>query len=146
AQQSPLFDRLQLDVGVTFLGNHAPRFVDLNGDGRPDLLDIAHDDQSIDAALGEGGLDFAPAIATPVGPNPFDLELADMEGDGHPDAVVLAGTPLVAKVLVGDGTGHFTAAFSVAVPTFAQDIALADVTRDGRPDLLVLGMEGSQYV
>ena len=131
------------------LKNFSPQFtVDLNNDGKPDLVDgCGH------VALGNGDGTFLvlPPIC-PVGGADYGYfvnAVADMNGDGIPDLIggYWAGDPRYARntgVMLGNGDGTFGAL--IDVPTtgvlpiygvFNSTLALiADMNGDGRPDIL----------
>jgi Bacterial Ig-like domain (group 3)/FG-GAP-like repeat len=125
-----------------------PQLIDLNGDGKTDLLCgtvVAH---------GNGDGTFAQAVSIPFLSSGFyTAYAADVNGDGKTDilAVPVVNAPflspfqLAVTVFLNQGEGSFTSAgtFPVAAATpsagfgfvFSPPI-VADVNHDGKPDLI----------
>ena len=114
----------------------AAEAVDLDGDGRVDLVTI---DERRGAALHRGAGDgtFAPGI--PLGDTtrtPYALAVGDVTGDGRPDVVVgHVRAPLV--VHVNAGGGRFVPEDVGDGAGTAYGIAIGDLDGDGRADLVV---------
>jgi hypothetical protein len=116
------------------------RVVDLNGDGRLDVVASINDDAfqsdgGVVVLLGHGDGTFAPAQVTRVSAG-ADLAVADFDGDGKLDVVVVDAWVPMFTVLFGDGDGGFShqelVAQSPSVYVDAQDF-----NGDGRADLLL---------
>jgi uncharacterized protein (UPF0548 family) len=119
-------------------GGYFPTIADVNGDGKPDLIEEVFSANVVSVFLGNGDGTFQAALNTPVGPGPFHLAVADVNGDGVPDlAVNYYGANEVA-VLQGNGDGTFKPATQI-LPTGndPQTPVVADVNGDGKPDLIV---------
>jgi hypothetical protein len=133
---------------IAFAGPEAPfhlRTVDVNQDGKQDIVYSAWDQQAVFVALGNGTGSVASPAAYPVSNrHPKDIEAADLDDDGVIDLVIGGddrnGTvrdPTV-SVLFGDGGGAFRPAQVIKVmPGTPTGIALEDLNGDGRPDLVV---------
>ena len=144
-------------------GGHAPfgsriplMIVDVNCDGKPDLVLISQTDSNlgdgrIAVLLGIGDGTFEPAaIYDSGGFGAFSGVSADVNGDGKPDLVVLncnastftdcqTGEGKVG-VLLGNGDGTFQPVKtygSGGIGGFRSPLVVADVNGDGKPDLLV---------
>ena len=123
---------------------------DLNGDGKPDLVTVNHNDNDVSVAYadGEGGFTRA-ASPFAVGPSPYPGTLADLNGDGHLDIIATStarpsrqGAPAGAlTVLLGDGEGGFRGG-PVPLRTVSPGFATAgDLNGDGKPDLVATHLE-----
>ena len=145
-----------------FLTSDVQQIVDLNRDGRVDLI-LATQTSTVSnasgmvtklqVALGAGDGTFTtPADVT--GPDqiarfagdtvPAPVVVADMDGDGVPDLVVLGGTSsasLQLAVIPGKGDGGFKSPllknYGGQYLTSQQQIAVADFNRDGKLDVAV---------
>jgi Bacterial Ig-like domain (group 3)/FG-GAP-like repeat len=140
--------------------------VDLNGDGKPDLV-IANacgdnstclsTNGSVAVLLNNGNGTFGTAVTYDSnGWLPSSVAVADVNGDGKPDIVVAnqcatpPGSPDICStqgslaVLLGNGDGTFQSAVSYGSGGFyAGSVAIADVNGDGKPDLVLVNVSGS---
>jgi hypothetical protein len=121
--------------------------VDVNHDGKPDLLALAGapDSTVLRVMLGAGDGTFAAPIDGPATTG-GSTAVADITGDGHPDLVLYSFDAHTVSIHAGNGDGTFQprsdyAGFSA--PSLGE-ISAADVTGDGKPDILVSG--GPMYV
>ena len=123
----------------------AAALVDLDGDGRLDLITANDEDDtnrladgSVSVFLGaEGG--FGRRHDYRIGGGADTLVIRDLDGDGRPDVVVSRGEagPFVSVILNrGDGTLGAKRDYRGA-GRFAEAVAAADVNGDGRLDLAV---------
>ena len=124
--------------------------VDVNGDGKLDLVEIGSD-QTIAVLLGRGDGTFkSPKEYYAAGNGARSLAVADLNGDGKPDIVVVNSVDSTVSVLLGKGDGTFkaqtevqaqagdgTPAPSYVVGGAPVSAAIADVNNDGKPDILV---------
>jgi len=116
--------------------------VDVNSDGKPDL--VVANERSGDASvlLGDGKGGFSPAIGSPVpaGQSPNDVTVGDFNRDGRPDLAFANHETQHLTTLLGDGRGGFVPApgspVSVAVKPHPHGIATGDFNGDGCPDLV----------
>ena len=129
--------------------------VDVNGDGRPDLIvlngcgsGIACSMQgSVAVLMGNGDGAFQAAVTYPTkGWGANSLVVADVTGDGKPDILVanlcaasaICTNPSTVAVLRGNGDGTFQPAITFSSGGWtANSLAVADVNGDGKPDILV---------
>src|SRR6185369_17516281 len=88
--QSPLFTPAPGSPVVVGEGSGRVVFVDVNGDGRLDLLTGHLLQKSVGVHLGDGAGRLAAAPASPIAltTQPGDIKLADLNGDKVPDLVV----------------------------------------------------------
>jgi hypothetical protein len=119
-------------------GAYFPTIADVNGDGKPDLIEPNYYANVVSVFLGNGDGTFQAAVNTPAGPGPTRVTVADVNGDGIPDlAVTYYGANEVA-VLLGNGNGTFKPATQVLqTGNDPQNIQVADLNGDGKPDLAV---------
>ncbi|MHC4893088.1 MAG: FG-GAP repeat domain-containing protein [Planctomycetota bacterium] len=129
----------------------ASALVDLDGDGRPDLLSA-----SAGAALTPGRLDvrlgsdsgvFGPPTSYPANLDPADVRVADVDDDGAPDAILLqrgaTGSAGSLGVYFGTGDGSLSAQhWSSAGLGTPQFLSTGDWDGDGGIDVAVLNLGG----
>lgn len=114
--------------------------VDLNGDGRPDL--VAGNDAGIHVLLGDGAGGFgAPTTLFPR--RLQSLGWGDFDGDGRMDLVV-ADVMGGLTVLLGDGLGGVASqvVHRDAAGWYVYHLAAGDVTGDGKVDVAAAGQPG----
>jgi hypothetical protein len=109
-------------------GGGIAKVADVNGDGRPDLVDSHLVTLSVVVLLGNGDGTFqAPR---PTGGSGI-AEVADVNGDGRPDLIGSAGAT-GGVVMLGNGDGTFQA----PRPGVGASQMAVDLNGDGRPDLV----------
>ena len=137
---------------ISALTSSALLLLDVNGDGKPDILFIASPDGSVSAAtavyvmLNNGDGTYAAAQLIDSKPYLSYLAAADLNDDGKPDLVVNSAgnqgssTPGAAYLYLGKGDGTFQPAVTLN-PGLAYPavIAIADMNADGKPDLIFAG-------
>jgi hypothetical protein len=135
---------------IPYAAGGAPFIVaaaDFNGDGRPDLVAVDTNSNSVSVLLNtaNGGAalpNFGAQQTFAVENSPDELVVADFNGDGRPDlAVANSGGGTVTVLLnttpAGSNTVSFAAPQTFAAGTDPEGIAAADLNGDGRPDLVV---------
>jgi len=107
--------------------------IDINGDGKPDLLLTA---AGLDVLLGNGDGTFQPPLRFGTGFGPVALTIADLNRDGKLDVVTgnLGGN---VSVLLGNGDGTFKPHTDYAIVNQANAVGVGDFNGDGRLDLAV---------
>jgi Zn-dependent metalloprotease len=110
-----------------------PRVVDVNVDGKPDLLGTIKSSFTILLGNGDGTFQ-APKTTATGSANPADVAIADFDEDGKPDAmstVLTSGTTLFLK---GNGDGTFTAGGTYTIYVNPNYAFAADYNLDGHMD------------
>jgi hypothetical protein len=116
--------------------------VDLNDDGRLDLV-VANEkggDVSVLLGDGKGGFSASRGSPFPAGPSPNDLASGDFNGDGRVDLAIANHETQHLTVLLGDGRGVLDPApnspFTVVVRPHVHGVATGDFDGDGSLDLV----------
>jgi hypothetical protein len=120
--------------------------VDLNEDGKLDIVTANHHRNSFATMFGDGRGGFSPGPATmlPAGHDDYRFAFGDMDGDKHLDVVVASGErgdggePGRVVVLRGDGKGAFKNSTDppLSVPAGPHFLTLGDVNGDNRLDIV----------
>lgn len=139
------------------LYNAPPEIVDVNGDGKLDLV-IAEAcypsfDGCIAIMLGNGDGTFRSPVTYPSGGvGTMSLITEDVDGDGKTDVVSVSQCGQSCKnvglisVMPGNGDGTFRAALSYSSGgRTATWVGAADINGDGRPDLLAVNTNLGSY-
>jgi len=121
--------------------------VDVNGDGRPDLVVASGGSNAVLVLLnttssGASTASFTTAQTFAVGTGPRFVAIADVNGDGRPDVITANANDNTVSVLLnntapGSNTPSFFLQQTAAVGSFPVSVATADVNGDGKPDLVV---------
>ncbi len=117
------------------------RIVDVNSDGKPDLIATEDFSNRVTILLGNGAGAFSVRASYSTGNFPIASAAADFDRDGKIDLAVISNPTL--SVLTGVGNGEFLAprGFDQA-DKLLRATALADINGDGRLDAVVA--EGNQ--
>ena len=164
----PFYSRTDNGNGFD-LSSEVQQFVDLNGDGKLDLLLVTQTSTrdatlstlraNVQVALGAGDGTFATPVTVNgpeiVGrsyrePQPAAIVVADMNGDGIVDLVMLgssSGYNMQAAIALGNGDGTFKApdrtTFSAQALGGDQQLAVADFNGDGKLDVFIANPFGA---
>jgi hypothetical protein len=135
--------------GIVPLGEVDAAVADMNGDGRPDLVQLSRVRLRVALQRADGTFRKGLEVAITGGQA---LAVGDVDADGHRDLYVLRTTPkknLRDLLLLGAGDGRaFT---SVAIPQVAADqgagesVVALDHDRNGHTDFLVLNGRSSRH-
>lgn len=118
---------------------------DFNGDGRPDVVTVNGNDDTLSVLLNDGSGGFGDPLVTLTGGDVQSVAADDVDGDGTAD--IVTGDDGGIYTWLGNGDGTFQPRItSVAVSgTFLRDFALADIDGDGDPELEIAA-DGSSKV
>jgi FG-GAP-like repeat len=136
AVRTPVLKSATLPVGFH---PAAPVVVDINRDGKPDLIVLDRDNKAVKVYRGNpaGGFDNKISSQLSVGNNPVALAVGDIDNDGHPDVVMANYGDNTVSVLRGDGSFGFQPATTVVAGSGSIAVALNDLNRDGKLDLVI---------
>lgn len=128
----------------TEFNTHGLQLVDLNEDGKLDILTTSNQRPSFATMFGNGrgGFSPGPAATFSAGQGRYAFAFGDLDGDGHLDAVIASGNNEFAEtgrvfMLRGDGKGAFKTLSETPVPAGPRYVTLGDLNGDGRPDLVL---------
>jgi len=110
--------------------------VDVNGDGRPDVVTANRDSFDISVLLGNADGSFAAERRFAVTDGPTTLVVVDVNDDNRPDVVVASRIGNSVSVLVNLGAGNFASENRIGVSHYSDILVVADVNGDDRPDLI----------
>lgn len=132
----------------------ALRLVDVNEDGKLDVVTANGQRNTLETLLGDGGGAFSSATVVELGTSSglYTSAVGDVDGDGHLDVVAVSSGwsgsgPGRIVTKLGDGRAGFTdaASSSMTVSPAPRLVALADVNGDRRADV-VLGHSRSNLL
>jgi hypothetical protein len=116
--------------------------LDLNNDGRLDLVTANVDSDNVQALLGNGSGGFASAGSFAAGMRPETLSSGDFNRDGRPDLVVAQRASSDLSILIGNGDGTFRPQVRIPVPGGPRSVTVADLNGDGLLDLATANVNG----
>jgi gliding motility-associated-like protein len=131
-------------------------FVDIDGDGKPDLVVTNANSNTISVYrnTSSSGSISAGSFEAKVNFNtystPFGISIGDIDCDGKPD-LVIANVPSSATVSVFRNTstpgsitaGSFAARVDLPTGNSSNDVAISDIDRDGKPDMVITNFNSS---
>lgn len=111
--------------------------VDINNDGRPDLVTANSGSGDLSVLMNAGSGKFRRATDIPLDFAPAMLSSLDFNGDGRIDLVAAGASANQVAVLINNGAGGFRPAVRPALGGVPAALAGADLNGDGRGDLVV---------
>jgi hypothetical protein len=119
------------------------QLVDINGDGKLDIITTNNQQNTFATLLGNGrgGFSQGPTATFPAGQGRYAFTFGDLDGDGHLDVVIANGAagfdePGRIVMLGGDGKGAFKNISETPVPTAPRYVTMGDVDGDARADIV----------
>ncbi|HEU0296941.1 MAG TPA: VCBS repeat-containing protein [Anaerolineales bacterium] len=113
--------------------------VDLNGDGRLDLVGSGANSAAVMLNNGDGT--FQAKVQYPVAGQSQDVAAGDFNGDGRIDVVSTINTPQISlSLLLGNGDGTFNTPINFPNTSGfdSPDVAATDLNNDGKLDVVIL--------
>ncbi len=116
---------------------------DVDGDGKPDLVVVNANSNSVSVFRNTGTIGtvaFAAKTDYAVGGTPYAVVIGDVDGDGKPDLATANGTTNTVSVLrntSSSGTVSFAIKVDYTTGTDPRSLAITDMDGDGKPDLAV---------
>ena len=107
--------------------------IDLNGDGKPELIATAQGKSSLYILPNEGAGKFSVPVIVNLSAIPYGVLVADLNGDHQPD--LLTSSPTNApELLLNNGAGGFSVAKTI-LNRGTTSIITGDFNKDGKIDL-----------
>lgn len=120
---------------------------DLDGDGKPELVTVNNQSNSISVFYNTstaGAISFTAKTDYTTYSSPDGIALQDLNGDGKPDIIVANSSPQSVSVFINTGTpGNLSFAPQAIFFTGSQSpnkIAISDLDGDGKPDVAIAGV------
>jgi hypothetical protein len=110
--------------------------VDVNGDGRPDLIIANFSSQTLSVLTNNGSGGFVLSSSLAVGLEPNAVAAADVNGDGKVDLISANSGDNTLTVLTNTGNGSFVVMATLNVGAQPTSVVAADVDGDGKVDLI----------
>jgi hypothetical protein len=120
--------------------------VDVNGDGKPDVITANYPDAakssavdhagSVSVLLGNGDGTFGPQQTFSVASGGYSMVVADLNGDGKPDIVSTNHRDKTVSVMWGNGDGTFGPQQTFSVASGGYSMVVADLNGDGKLDIV----------
>lgn len=113
--------------------------VDLNKDGKIDLIVANSQESTVGVLPGKGDGTFGIRIDFPAGANPHGLTVADFNKDGNPDVAAcnnIFNPDGAVNVMLGNGDGTLQKPVQYKVGSGAFGLDAGDLNGDGYPDIV----------
>ena len=143
--RSPLAAQVNFLIAPHFPLGGGPRTVvavDVNGDGKPDLVSCNTLDNTVSVSLGNGDGTFQAPVAYNLGNEPYFVAVGDFNGDGKPDLAVATPNTKQVAVLLGNGDGTFRAAVNYPTSDYTLSVSIGDFNGDGKLDIAAADSSG----
>lgn len=117
---------------------------DINGDGKPDLVSVSVQANTISIFINSssvGNISFTTGPGYATGTSPSGVAIADIDGDGKPDLIVVneeGNTMSVFRNISSGGTVAFASRQDFATGVLPTGLAIGDLDGDGKPDVAVV--------
>jgi Bacterial Ig-like domain (group 3)/FG-GAP-like repeat len=141
----PLAGQVNFLTALHFPLGGGPRTVvavDVNGDGKPDLVSCNTLDNTVSVSLGNGDGTFQAPVPYSVGTQPNYVAVGDFNGDGKPDLAVATPNAKQVAVLLGNGDGTFRAVVNYPTSDYTVFLAIGDFNGDGKLDIAAADSSG----
>ncbi|MBF0099021.1 MAG: FG-GAP repeat protein, partial [Magnetococcales bacterium] len=112
--------------------------VDVNGDGKPDMLVANFTTGSVSVFLNNGNGTFASKTDYPTGQWPSYVGSSDVNSDGNADLLVVNSYSNTFSVLLNNGDGTLASKVDYGTNVSPRALSVANVNGDGKPDLVVV--------
>jgi hypothetical protein len=125
------------DAPVSYPAGAAPasmQVIDINKDGRRDLVIADKDGEQVVVLLGNGNGTFQPARFSPVSQPPSGVVAGDFNRDGKLDVAVACEKSV--QILLGRGDGTFTHGATYSAASGVYGLIQTDLRHDDKQDLL----------
>ncbi len=115
--------------------------VDINGDGKPDVICADQGNSSLFVATndGHGNFVFSTNLLLPSNSTPYYVTAADVNGDGKPDLIgsdTILSSIANLTIFTNDGKGGFSLFTNLPGGSAPNQVVVADLNGDGAPDLV----------
>jgi Bacterial Ig-like domain (group 3)/FG-GAP-like repeat len=109
--------------------------IDVNGDGKMDIVALDEENNAVDVLLGEGNGKFQAVKEYPTIESPVALSFGDFNRDGKPDLVVGGGSEV--SILLNNGAGGFKAGTTYSAGGPVVGVTAVDLRGNGDDDVVV---------
>jgi hypothetical protein len=138
------FQPEQQESTDTSLGSAYIQLLDVNKDGRLDLVMSSVFNNGAAVLMGNGDGTFQPTAVYETGSQPYFFTTGDVNGDGNTDLVVVDSYGNYVTILLGNGDGTFSPRKDLlgSSQSGMTSAVVADFNADGTPDIVVSTQSG----